>query len=94
VSRDLTPASVPELEQPRSNGELVFAAPWESRIFGMVSAYLDRTGQPWEAFRQRLIAAISAAPPGTPYYESFTAAFESLLATDGVLSPEAPDRLR
>jgi hypothetical protein len=83
-----------DLAVPRKNGELVFAAPWESRIFGMVNAYLDRTGQPWEAFRQRLIAAISAAPPGTPYYESFTAAFESLLATDGVLSPEAPDRLR
>ena len=81
-------------DPPRSNGELVFAAPWESRVFGMANAYLDHTGQPWDVFRQRLIAAIGAAPPGTPYYESFTAAFESLLATDGVLSPEAPDRLR
>ena len=90
----MAPPSIPDLDQPRDNGELVFAAPWESRVFGMVSAYLDRTGQPWEAFRQRLIGAIAAAPDGTPYYESFTAAFESLLVADGVLSPEAPDRLR
>ena len=86
--------AIPELDQPRSNGELVFAAPWESRVFGMVSAYLGHTGQPWEVFRQRLIAAIAAAPDGEPYYESFTTAFESLLAADGVLSPGAADRLR
>jgi hypothetical protein len=67
----------------------VFAAPWESRIFGLVNAYLDSTGQPWEAFRQRLIAAIAAAPAGTPYYESFTAAFEALLAADGVTPQES-----
>ena len=90
----MAPPSIPDLDQPRDNGELVFASPWESRVFGMVSAYLERTGQPWEAFRQRLIGAIAAAPANTPYYESFTAAFESLLLTDGVLSPEAPDRLR
>jgi hypothetical protein len=49
-----------------------------------VSVYLERTGQPWEAFRQRLIDAIAAAPEGETYYESFTAAFEALLAADGV----------
>jgi hypothetical protein len=85
---------IPDLDQPRDNGELVFAAPWESRVFGMVTAYLERSGQPWDAFRQRLIAAIAAAPAGTPYYESFTAAFESLLVADGVLSPEAEESLR
>jgi nitrile hydratase accessory protein len=72
----------------------VFAAPWESRVFGMATAYLDSTGQPWEAFRQRLISAIADAPEGATYYESFTAAFEAMLTDDGVLSPEAPDRLR
>ena len=85
-------SSIPELLQPRDNGELVFAAPWESRVFGMATAYLDASGQPWEAFRQRLMSAIAAAPPGETYYESFTAAFEAMLDADGVLSPEAPDR--
>ena len=94
MSRDLTRPSIPDLSQPRDNGELVFAAPWESRIFGMATAYLDATGQPWEAFRQRLITAIADAPAGAPYYESFTVAFEALLVADGVVSPEAPDRLR
>jgi hypothetical protein len=50
--------------------------------------YLERTGQPWEAFRVRLIDAIAAAPEGETYYESFTAAFEVLLAADGVTSQE------
>ena len=31
-------------EVPRRNGELVFEAPWESRAFGMVAAYLETTG--------------------------------------------------
>jgi hypothetical protein len=32
-----------------------------------------------------LIAAIAAAPAGTPYFESFTEAFEALLKQDGAL---------
>ena len=63
-------------------------------MFGLVTAYLDATGQPWDAFRQRLIAAVADAPEGVTYYESFTGAFEALLAADGVLSPEAPEPLR
>jgi hypothetical protein len=54
--------------------------------------YLERTGQPWEAFRRRLIDAIAAAPEGETYYESFTAAFEALLAADGV-SPRGATKL-
>ena len=27
---------------PRANGELVFAAPWESRAFGVTAAYVER----------------------------------------------------
>jgi hypothetical protein len=88
---DLAQPLIPDLAQPRDNGELVFAAPWESRVFGLVSAYLEHTGQPWEAFRRRLIAAIAEAPEGTAYYESFTAAFEAMLAADGVLPPEASE---
>ena len=54
-----------------------------------MSVYLERTGQPWEVFRQRLIDAIAAAPEGETYYESFTTAFEALLGADGVSPPEA-----
>ena len=82
--------AVPVLGQPRSNGELVFTAPWESRVFGVAVAYVERTGQPWDVFRPYLIESIAAAPDGTPYYESFTSALTALLVADGALSgPEA-----
>jgi hypothetical protein len=84
----------PEWGLPRRNGELAFDAPWESRVFGLAAAYLDGCGRPWERFRERLMAAIAAAPEGTPYFESFTAALEAMLADDGVVSPDRADRLR
>ena len=46
---------------PRSNGELVFAAPWESRAFGLAMALHDRGLFEWEAFRRQLIAAVARA---------------------------------
>ena len=69
---------------PRKNGELVFEAPWESRAFGMVAAYLDSTGNGWDHFRPHLIAAIAEGSDDTPYYESWVHALEDMLAADGV----------
>jgi hypothetical protein len=74
-------------EVPRVNGELAFAAPWESRAFGLAAAYLAARGEDWSRFRRHLIDAIAAAPPGTPYYESWVTALERLLAGDGVPVP-------
>ena len=54
------------IDVPRRNGELVFEAPWESRAFGMVAAYLETTGLEWEHFRRHLIAAIAASPHNAP----------------------------
>ena len=71
-------------EVPRRNGELVFEAPWESRAFGMVAAYLESTGAGWDHFRPHLIAAIAASPNDTPYYESWVHALEDMLTADGV----------
>ena len=63
---------------PRSNGELVFDAPWEARVFGLAAAVVEtRFGGDREPFRQHLIAAI-AADPDRPYWESWTAALENL----------------
>jgi hypothetical protein len=70
---------------PRSNGELVFEAPWESRAFGLAAAYLGSRGEDWSRFRRRLMDAIAAGPAGTPYYEAWVTALETLLAGDGVL---------
>jgi nitrile hydratase accessory protein len=64
---------------PRDNGEIVFEAPWERRVFGITIA-LCRSGRcDWESFRQRLIARI-AEDPSRPYWSSWAAALEDLLA--------------
>jgi nitrile hydratase accessory protein len=70
---------------PRRNGELVFDAPWEGRAFAVAVAAVDRLGLDWEEFRGHLISAIEA-DPDRPYYESWLAALEALLADGGVLS--------
>ncbi len=43
---------------PRSNGELVFSEPWESRIFGMAVSMHQAGCFEWAAFQGELIAAI------------------------------------
>jgi hypothetical protein len=77
-------ADQPPDDIPRSNGELVFDAPWESRAFGLTAAYLESSGQDWAAFRAHLIAAIADLPEATPYYEAWVVALDHLLAADGV----------
>jgi nitrile hydratase accessory protein len=82
---------------PRKNGELVFAAPWEGRAFGMAVALTDGQRAAWEEFRQRLIAEIAAVEAsGTPdaqfaYYERWLAAFESFVLAEGLVTPEELD---
>jgi nitrile hydratase accessory protein len=78
---------------PRRNGELVFQAPWESRLFGVTMA-LHRAGIfEWEEFRRLLIAHIEAweddRRPGRnwSYYARWQAALESLLARKGLCAP-------
>jgi len=68
---------------PRSNGELVFEAPWQGRAFAMAIGLVDALGLEWDDFRARLIAEIEAAPE-RPYYESWLAALERLAAEHGV----------
>jgi nitrile hydratase accessory protein len=78
---------------PRSNGELVFAAPWESRLFGMTMALIERGAFTWSDFQPELVAAIraweAAAGPGDSYhyYERWQEALERLLARTAICSP-------
>jgi Nitrile hydratase beta subunit, N-terminal len=74
---------------PRQNGEPVFAAPWESRAFGLAAAYLGARGEDWARFRHRLMDAIAESGPGTPYYETWVTALERVLAADGLRVPPA-----
>lgn len=78
---------------PRTNGELVFAAPWESRLFGMTMALHQAGGFEWEEFRRLLIEEIAAwdrgghPPEEWSYYEHWQRAFERLLAGKGLCGP-------
>ncbi len=78
---------------PRKNGELVFAAPWEGRAFGIALALCDRELFEWVEFRQALIAEIGswerAHPDGVgwKYYARWLAALETLLADKSIMAP-------
>ena len=77
---------------PRSNGELVFEAPWESRLFGVTMALQASGHFAWDEFQRRLIAAVGrweAEHPdgdGYRYYERWAEALESLLGDRGIVA--------
>ncbi|WP_433273590.1 nitrile hydratase accessory protein [Pseudonocardia xinjiangensis] len=72
---------------PRSNGELVFAEPWESRAFGMAVTLHDADVFTWPQFRSALVARIAAweaaATGGESwnYYVHWLGALEDVLAS-------------
>ena len=76
---------------PRSNGELVFAEPWEGRVFGMAATLSDAGVFEWETFRQRLIVRVAEGeqrPGPFDYYACWLAAFEDVLGSAGIVLPE------
>ena len=76
---------------PRRNGELVFEAPWQGRVFGMALAVVERLGVPWAEFQRRLIAEIQAHPDA-PYYDAWLAALERLVLEHGLATADELER--
>jgi nitrile hydratase accessory protein len=73
---------------PRSNGELVFAAPWESRAFGLAMALHDGGLFDWESFRQQLIVAVARAEAvgdEFSYYRCWLEALQAVLEGEGLV---------
>lgn len=77
---------------PTENGEVVFAAPWQGRVFGMARFLAEQGHYTWDEFRAHLIEKIgtwdrSAENPGENYryYDHFLAAFQALLAEKALL---------
>ncbi len=70
---------------PRDNGEIVFAAPWERRVFGLTVAACRSGACDWETFRTRLIAHI-AEDDARPYWQSWASALEDVLEDTAVLA--------
>jgi nitrile hydratase accessory protein len=79
---------------PRKNGELVFAAPWEGRAFGLAVALNDRGLYDWDEFRDRLkanvVAGDTTGDPST-YYERWLAALVALLLDRGFVTRQELD---
>ena len=76
---------------PRRNGELVFAAPWERRLFGVTMALHERGMFAWGDFSAHLIDEIArwtaSAAPGDAYayYECWDRALTRLLEERGLI---------
>lgn len=87
-----------QLAPPMANGEVLFDAPWQGRVFAMARVLAESGHYTWDEFRAHLIARIgawdrSAAPDAEyRYYDHFLAALQALLAEKGLLNPAALDR--
>jgi nitrile hydratase accessory protein len=76
---------------PRKNGELVFDAAWEARVFGMTISMHEKQLFDWNEFRDELIEEIAEADrdgSDSTYYERWLGAFEHVLAAKGLVSHE------
>ena len=83
-----------ELAPPMANGEVIFEAPWQGRVFGMARSLADAGMYTWDEFRAHLIDVIGDWDRNADtvdeyaYYEHFLAAFEALLAEKRLLGRE------
>ena len=78
---------------PRSNGELVFEHPWQSRLFATTMALCESGTISYDDFRERLIAQVAHHPD--EYWASWQDALEDLLMHHGLLDDEQlADRAR
>ena len=80
---------------PRSNGELIFATPWEGRAFGIAVALNENAAYRWTEFRDELVKEIASedlegASPS--YYEQWLASLERLLLAKGIVTAEQLDQ--
>jgi nitrile hydratase accessory protein len=87
MTSDLTGPLAP----PMANGEVVFEAPWQGRVFGMARALAAAGLYEWDEFRDCLIREIARwereGEGEYAYYDHFLRAFEFLLAAKGLVVP-------
>ena len=80
---------------PRSNGELVFQAPWEGRAFGLAVAMNHDGRYEWKDFAGNLTAEIAEGEKSgasQAYYEQWLAALEKLAISSGMVSTKRAGR--
>jgi nitrile hydratase accessory protein len=79
------------ISPPRDNGEIVFAAPWERRVFGLTVAACRSGAVEWERFRQQLIRRIADGGGERPYWQCWAAALEDVLDQSAVVGQDELD---
>lgn len=85
---------------PRTNGELIFEEPWESRAFGIAAALADKGVFDWRDFQNSLISAIAdyekdhdSIKDPYRYYERWFSALEKLAVRGGLVTKQELDDL-
>tara|TARA_Y100000746_G_scaffold231589_1_gene245795 strand:- start:1855 stop:2193 length:339 start_codon:yes stop_codon:yes gene_type:complete len=83
---------------PRTNGELLFEAPWQSRAFGVAADLVESDCFSWSEFRGSLIDAIQTwenletqNQPPWDYYTCWVTALEQLVFRKVLLKPAEVD---
>lgn len=80
------------LAPPMVNGEAVFEAPWQGRVFGMAHALADAGLFSWDEFRACLIEEIGqwdrTGSGEYAYYDHFQRALERLLVARGLVAAD------
>ena len=80
------------LEPPLENGEVVFEAPWQGRVFGMAVRLAEQGTFDWSDFQASLIAVVgewdrehAGSTDEYPYFELFAEALSRLLIARGLV---------
>ena len=84
------------IQLPRQNGELVFAAPWEARAFGLAVVLCERGYYPWKDFSEALAAEIRAAEKAgeqSTYYERWLRALRKLTSEKALLEDRDVEKM-
>lgn len=80
-----------EIAPPMANGEVIFEAPWQSRVFGLARVLCEAGHFNWDEFRDRLIARINdwesnQEDAAYQYFDCFLQALTDVLADTGLCS--------
>lgn len=76
-----------DLAPPMANGEVIFDAPWQGRVFGIARSLSDAGYYTWDEFRAYLIDALREVDDSSEfvYYTHFQQALEALLQDKNIV---------
>ena len=92
MEQDVMPLSG-QSAPPMANGEVIFEAPWQSRVFGLARVLCESGHYSWDEFRDSLIQNIGkweSEHVNEPYayFDCFLAALTDVLDSRGICDSE------